>query len=274
LQAKVSSVQCCLVAWGNQPHLHACTCDHCPVPTHGPGRDLRHAAGFISGVHIWLVRVNNLSEPDSVFIGVGRGSMSLDQDPQDLRDRTYYLSNGVIRVAGRRVQTRDANFSKNDIIGVVLDADQGEIVFLKNFVEQGRAKGIRGRLFPFVSFDSEGDQVTLLGASCGVSLCLCFACLIACLASLCLVCRHTACLAACVALVLCHTRAPVHAVGNPCVEQQQGTCVEQCRHDCSTHNTCCTIRPPVVATDYMTVFWFYVGDHTLTVAECVQVPTP
>lgn len=27
-------------------------------------------------------------------------------------------------------------------------------------VEQGRARGIRGRLFPFVSCDSEGDQVS------------------------------------------------------------------------------------------------------------------
>lgn len=30
-------------------------------------------------------------------------------------------------------------------------------------MEQGRARGIRGRLYPFVSFDSEGDQVALLG---------------------------------------------------------------------------------------------------------------
>ncbi len=30
--------------------------------------------------------------------------------------------------------------------------------------EQGRARGIRGRLFPFVSCDSEGDQITLLGS--------------------------------------------------------------------------------------------------------------
>ena len=82
---------------------------------------------------------------------------------QDLRDRTYYLSNGVIRVGGRRVATNAANFTKNDIVGVVLDADQGEIVFLRNGIEQGRARGIRGRLYPFVSFDSEGDQVTLLG---------------------------------------------------------------------------------------------------------------
>ena len=31
-------------------------------------------------------------------------------------------------------------------------------------VEQGRARGIRGRLYPFISCDSEGDQVTLLGS--------------------------------------------------------------------------------------------------------------
>lgn len=89
-------------------------------------------AGFISGVHLWLVKVNQLSEPDSIFIGVCRGCMPLDQDPQDLRDRTYYLSNGVIRVGGRRVATNAANFTKGDVVGVVLDADQGEIVFFRN----------------------------------------------------------------------------------------------------------------------------------------------
>ncbi|WIA29279.1 hypothetical protein OEZ86_011784 [Tetradesmus obliquus] len=120
--------------------------------------------GFISGVHLWLIKVNNLSEPDSIFIGVCRGCMPLDQDPQDLRDRTYYLSNGVIRVGGRRVATNAAAFTKGDIVGVVLDADQGEIVFLRNGIEQGRARGIRGRLYPFVSFDSEQDQITLLGS--------------------------------------------------------------------------------------------------------------
>jgi hypothetical protein len=43
---------------------------------------------------------------------------------QDLRDRTYYLSNGVIRVGGRRVATNAANFTKGDTVGCVLDADQ------------------------------------------------------------------------------------------------------------------------------------------------------
>ncbi len=39
-------------------------------------------AGFTSGVHLWLIKINNLSEPDSIFIGVCRGCMPLDQDPQ------------------------------------------------------------------------------------------------------------------------------------------------------------------------------------------------
>ncbi len=43
-------------------------------------------------------------------------------------------------------------------------AVQGEIIFFRNGSEQGRARGIRGRLYPFVSCDSEGDQITLLGS--------------------------------------------------------------------------------------------------------------
>lgn len=74
-------------------------------------------------------------------------------------------------MGGRRVATNTANFTKGDVVGVVLDADQGEIVFLRNGVEQGRARGIRGRLYPFVSFDSEGDQITLLGEGVGLARC-------------------------------------------------------------------------------------------------------
>ena len=70
----------------------------------------------------------------------------------------------MIRVGGRRVATNAANFTKGDVVGVVLDADQGEIVFFRNGIEQGRARGIRGRLYPFVSCDSEADQVYLLGS--------------------------------------------------------------------------------------------------------------
>ncbi len=65
-----------------------------------------------------------------VGVGVHVGEAVLDScccdrlAAQDLRDRTYYLSNGVIRVGGRRVATNAANFQKGDTVGCVLDADQ------------------------------------------------------------------------------------------------------------------------------------------------------
>jgi hypothetical protein len=62
--------------------------------------------------------------------------------PQDLRDRTYYLSNGVIRVGGRRVATTTANFTKGDIVGVVLDADQ--------VGSRGRVGFVEGEAQPWV----------------------------------------------------------------------------------------------------------------------------
>ena len=40
---------------------------------------------------------------------------------------------------------------------------QGEIVYLRNNIEQGRARGLRGRLYPYVAMDSPADSVHLLG---------------------------------------------------------------------------------------------------------------
>jgi hypothetical protein len=34
---------------------------------------------------------------------------------------------------------------QGEVVGIALDADQGEIVFFRTGVEQGRAKGVRGR---------------------------------------------------------------------------------------------------------------------------------
>jgi hypothetical protein len=72
-------------------HIHSDTYTHTHTHTQTIHTHTYAHTGFISGVHLWLVKVNSLSEPDSIFIGVCRGCMPLDQDPQDLRDRTYYL---------------------------------------------------------------------------------------------------------------------------------------------------------------------------------------
>lgn len=44
--------------------------------------------------------------------------------PQQTATRTYYLSNGVVRVSGRRVSTSAAQYEVGDLISVLLDADQ------------------------------------------------------------------------------------------------------------------------------------------------------
>lgn len=43
------------------------------------------------------------------------------------------------------------------------NALQGVVVFSKNGSEQGRARGLRGRLYPFVSMNNAQDAVKLLG---------------------------------------------------------------------------------------------------------------
>jgi hypothetical protein len=52
-----------------------------------------------SGQHSWNVYVNHV-EDSNLFIGVTVGGHDLNADPQEMKSRTYYLSNGTIRVAG------------------------------------------------------------------------------------------------------------------------------------------------------------------------------
>jgi hypothetical protein len=52
-----------------------------------------------SGQHSWNVYINHV-EDSNLFIGVTMGGHDLNADPQEMKSRTYYLSNGTIRVAG------------------------------------------------------------------------------------------------------------------------------------------------------------------------------
>jgi hypothetical protein len=54
-----------------------------------------------SGQHSWNVYINHV-EDSNLFIGVTMGGHDLNADPQEMKSRTYYLSNGTIRVAGAR----------------------------------------------------------------------------------------------------------------------------------------------------------------------------
>ena len=46
-----------------------------------------------SGQHSWNVYVNHV-EDSNLFIGVSVGGHDLNADPQEMKHRTYYLSNG------------------------------------------------------------------------------------------------------------------------------------------------------------------------------------
>jgi hypothetical protein len=116
-------------------------------------------AGFISGLHVWLIRVLALKKPDSVFIGACRSTLSVESDPQDLPDRTYYLSNGVIRISGSRVEGDAGAFGAGDVVACLLDADRGHLSFYRNGVVMGSRHGLRGRIFPCVWCDDAGDKV-------------------------------------------------------------------------------------------------------------------
>ena len=52
-----------------------------------------------SGQHSWNVYINHV-EDSNLFIGVTMGGHDLNADPQEMKSRTYYLSNGTIRIAG------------------------------------------------------------------------------------------------------------------------------------------------------------------------------
>jgi len=99
-----------------------------------------------SGQHTWNVYINHV-EDSNLFIGVTVGGHDLNADPQEMKSRTYYLSNGTIRVAGKLVTRCAEPYAEGDLVTVQLDMEQHHISFYKNGVLQGAGDGLPG-LFP------------------------------------------------------------------------------------------------------------------------------
>lgn len=72
------------------------------------------------------------------------GGHDLNADPQEMKHRTYYLSNGTIRVAGKLITRCAEPYAEGDLVSVHLDMDLRHIQFLKNGVLQGAADGLPG----------------------------------------------------------------------------------------------------------------------------------
>jgi hypothetical protein len=96
-----------------------------------------------SGQHTWNVYINHV-EDSNLFIGVTVGGHDLNADPQEMKSRTYYLSNGTIRVAGKLVTRCAEPYAEGDLVTVQLDMELHHISFYKNGVLQGAGDGLPG----------------------------------------------------------------------------------------------------------------------------------
>lgn len=103
-----------------------------------------------SGQHTWNVYINHV-EDSNLFIGVTVGGHDLNADPQEMKSRTYYLSNGTIRVAGKLVTRCAEPYAEGDLVTVQLDMEQHHISFYKNGVLQGAGDGLPGGAGPAIS---------------------------------------------------------------------------------------------------------------------------
>jgi hypothetical protein len=65
---------------------------------------------------------------------------------QEMKHRTYYLSNGTIRVAGKLITRCAEPYAEGDLISIQLDMDARQISFLKNNMLQGAGDGLPGAL--------------------------------------------------------------------------------------------------------------------------------
>jgi len=113
-----------------------------------------------SGQHHWNAYINHV-EDSNLFIGVTVGGHDLNADPQEMKHRTYYLSNGTIRVAGKLVTRCAEPYAEGDLVTVQLDMEARHVAFLKNGVLQGAGDGLPEELWPYVSLDNILDSVTL-----------------------------------------------------------------------------------------------------------------
>lgn len=66
------------------------------------------------------------------------------RSPQEMKHRTYYLSNGTIRVAGKLITRCAEPYAEGDLISVQLDMELRHVSFLKNNQLQGAGDGLPG----------------------------------------------------------------------------------------------------------------------------------
>uniref|UniRef100_A0A7S2RG93 HECT E3 ubiquitin ligase n=1 Tax=Mucochytrium quahogii TaxID=96639 RepID=A0A7S2RG93_9STRA len=121
--------------------------------------------GFTSGVAQWQIRIDE-SESPYMFVGVATRKACLTTFLGGDEHGWGYIGDRALYHKRNRVNVYGERFGQGDIIGVVLDMDQGTLSFNKNGKDLGVAiEGLSGRLYPAFAFYSGTQSVSLLRKS-------------------------------------------------------------------------------------------------------------
>lgn len=106
--------------------------------------------GKSSGKWYWEVTADSVVATNEFAIGIATSASSLT-DPYTTGYYTYCADGRKMYSGFQKVLGWGAAFSQGDVIGVLLDLDNGTLAFTKNGVSQGTAyTGLSGTFYPFL----------------------------------------------------------------------------------------------------------------------------
>ena len=117
---------------------------------------------FSSGVTSWEIRIAQ-SSTAYVFVGVAAGTADLNTFLGGCSNGWGFIGEQALYHNREKVKVYGESFSAGDVIGVILDLNQGTLSFLRNGKLLGTAfDKIYGELFPAVAFYNVGQELEIL----------------------------------------------------------------------------------------------------------------
>ncbi|OWZ24114.1 HECT E3 ubiquitin ligase [Phytophthora megakarya] len=123
-------------------------------------------AGFSTGVHSWIVRIEKSSSP-YLFVGIATRQANLDSFLGSDDQSWGFIGDKALYYQRNRVRAYGETFTEGDSIGLRLDCEKGELSFSKNGVDLGVAfDNIVGEVCPAVAFYSRHQKISFEKESC------------------------------------------------------------------------------------------------------------
>lgn len=117
---------------------------------------------FSSGVTSWEIRIAQ-SSTAYIFVGVAAGIADLNTFLGGCSNGWGFIGEQALYHNREKVKVYGESFSAGDVIGVILDLNQGTLSFLRNGKLLGVAfDKIYGELFPAVAFYNVGQELEIL----------------------------------------------------------------------------------------------------------------